>query len=365
MPSYRRPLFDRMASKLGSVLVVYASNQRELGVLSTGDGSSWQRDLGRLQPLPLGLEWQQGACSVPVKRGDVLVICGAPRTLSTIVLLFKGMLLGAHTIWWGHYWSATSRPWRAAIRYALMRLPDAIMFYTEKEVDEYYAGGGNQRKKRAFGLNNGIETDEIVRLRTAYSIENRPRDLLLIGRITPKAEIDILLEALSLPSCEGVTLDVIGSGHDEARLRKRCADLGIADRVAWHGGTVDEKQIAAIANQCKAFVYPGSVGLSLIHGLSYGLPAIVHDDRWTQMPEIAALNSGSNGVTFQQGKAGSLATTIAELLADHTRLTEMSHSAAHTTAVTFNAADMAERFCSAIDQVLAGSPGTKIDSDRR
>lgn len=317
-----------------------------------------------MRPLLLGLEWQDGACWVPVGRGDVLVICGAPRTLSTIVLLFKGILSGAHTIWWGHYWSATSRSWRAAIRYALMRVPDAIVFYTEQEVDDYYAGVGNRRKKRAFGLNNGIETDEIVRLRTVYSLDHRPRDLLFIGRITPKAEIDILLEALSLPSCEGVTLDVIGSGHDEARLRKRCVDLGIADRVAWHGGTVDEKQIAAIANQCKAFVYPGSVGLSLIHGLSYGLPAIVHDNRWAHMPEIAALKPGRNGVTFQRGEAGSLAVTIAALLANQTRLTEMSRSATDTTAVTFNASDMAERFCSAIEQVVAGSE-TKVGRYRR
>lgn len=368
IPNYRRSLFERMAHKLGSNFVVYASNQQELGVLSDvlaeEDRPSWQRDLGRMRPLLLGLDWQEGASSVAVRRGDVLVICGAPRNLSTIVLLLKGLLLGAHTIWWGHYWSATSRSWGAAIRYALMRVPDAIVFYTEQEVDEYYAGGGNRKKKPAFGLNNGIETSEIVRLRTVYSIERRPRDLLFIGRITPKAELDILLDALSFPSCQGITLDVIGSGHDEARLRKRCADIGIADRVAWHGGTVDEKQIATVANQCKAFVYPGSVGLSLIHGLSYGLPAIVHDNRWAHMPEIAALKPNRNGVTFQRGEAGSLAITIAVLLANQTRLTEMSRSATDTTAVTFNASDMAERFCSAIEQVVAGSE-TKVGRYRR
>ena len=151
MPTYRRALFERMANKLGSTLVVYASNQRELGVLSGGNRPSWHRDFGRMRPLLLGLDWQEGACSVAVRRGDVLVICGAPRTLSTVVLLFKGIFVGAHTIWWGHYWSSTSRPWRAAIRYALMRLPDAIIFYTEQEVDEYCAGGS--RRKPVFGLN--------------------------------------------------------------------------------------------------------------------------------------------------------------------------------------------------------------------
>lgn len=354
MPSYRRALFERMARKLGSAFVVYASNQQELGILSAGDVKfSWQRDLGPVLALLPGLEWQVGACSVPVGRGDVLVICGAPRAISTIVLLLKARILGARTIWWGHYWSATSRPWRAAIRYALMRMPDAIIFYTDQEVNEYRAVGGREKQSFIIGLNNGIETDAINRLRVAYCAQRRTRDLLFIGRITSKAEIDVLLEALCSVKCAGVTLDIIGSGQDEVRVRKLSADLGLTDRVTWHGGVTDEDKIALIANQCKAFIYPGAVGLSLIHGLSYGLPAIVHDNRWSHMPEIAALIPGKNGVTFQQGDVGSLALTITTLLADTDRLTAMSHAATDTTATTFNAADMAERFCSLIEQVVA------------
>lgn len=353
MPNYRRAVFHRMAQKLGRGFAVYASEQQGLGVLSTGDEMpEWQRHLGEVRGVLAGLEWQKGACSVPVRRGDVLVICGAPRTLSTIVLLFKGKILGARTIWWGHYWSATSRPWRAAIRYALMRVPDAIIFYTDEEVSQYRDGRArSSTNKQVFGLNNGIETQEIVRLRSEYNATTRPCDLLFIGRITPKADLDILFDALCLPGCEKVTLDIVGSGEDEARLRKHTEDVGIADRVTWHGGTTDERRIALIANRCKVFVYPGSVGLSLIHALSYGLPVVVHNDRWTHMPEIAALRPGNNGLTFQRGSAISLADTIATLLADPVRLSVMSQSATDTTALTFNAADMAERFCYAIEQV--------------
>jgi glycosyltransferase involved in cell wall biosynthesis len=236
----------------------------------------------------------------------------------------------------------------------LMQLSDAILFYTDREVEEYTTSRRGSRKP-VLGLNNGIETEEIIRLRKPYEPSSRPNDLLFIGRITPKAELGLLLEALALPVCAGIRLDVIGGGEDESRLRGRCVELRVAERVTWHGGTTDEARIADIANGCRAFAYPGSVGLSLIHGLAYGLPAIVHDDRWTHMPEIAALRAGENGTTFKRGSSTSLGNEISRLLASHERLEVMSSRAIATTMESFNTADMVKRFCSVIATCSARS----------
>lgn len=355
VPTYRRGLFSRLAAHFGPGFSVYASRQEDLGVLAAehGDDFAWLRPLGEIRPLAPGIAWQAGALTIPVLRGDVLVVCGAPRTLSTLALIVKGKLRGAHTIWWGHYWSATSQSWRAAIRFALMRLPDAIIFYTEQEVNEYNRRGGGAIGKPVFGLNNGIETNEIKELRTSYRPDQRPTDLLFIGRITPKAELGLLLEAMALPESNGVTLEVIGDGKERAPLQHRAAELGLDDRIFWLGSMTEEAKIASVANRCKAFVYPGSVGLSLIHGFAYGLPAIVHDDRWTQMPEIAAHQAGKTGVTFKKGDAQSLAEALSSLVSDHSMLEKMSTQSVAITDRTFNTADMAERFCSAIAEISA------------
>ena len=69
----------------------------------------------------------------------------------------------------------------------------------------------------------------------------------------------------------------------------------------------EEPDIAQIANRCRLFVYPGGVGLSLIHAMAYGLPSIIHDDRWRHMPEIAAFQDGRTGRTFEREDPGSLA----------------------------------------------------------
>jgi glycosyltransferase involved in cell wall biosynthesis len=353
-PTYRLDLFERLAAQLGENFTVYAS-QQDMGVLSAmTTPARWERRLGALGPLLPGLEWQTGAASIPFERRDVLVVSGAPRNLSNLVLLIRAKLKGARTIWWGHYWSSTSRSWRAAIRFALMRLADHLLFYTDMEVQEYRARTPRRALKPASGLNNGVATTEIVRFRAPFSGQERAGRVLFIGRLTEKAELNLLLHALATPDCAGVILEVIGDGSLRTALEQLAATLGVGDRIVWHGGMADEAAIGAVANRCGLFVYPGGVGLSLIHAMAYGLPAVVHDDRWGHMPEIAALRPGVNGVTFRRGDAGALAAAIRNALGDPNRLESMSAAAVATTDRTFNTEDMAKRFLAALSGTGGG-----------
>lgn len=356
VPTYRVGLFERLHDRFGPDFQVYASTQ-DLDVLSIGKAvAAWEQRLGPIRQLSSGLEWQSGALGIPVRRGDVVVVSGAPRCLSNIALLIKARLAGATTIWWGHFWSSTSLRWRAEIRLLLTRLSNGILFYTDREIDEYRSWRPSDRNDLIFALNNGIETRAIVELRKPYDPQVRERDLLFIGRLTEKAGIDLLLTALTRDNCRSITLDVIGSGERLPQLVDRCKELGIADRVTWHRGIADENKIAEIANRCRLFVYPGAVGLSLIHAMSYGLPAIVHRDRWRHMPEIAAFTDGRNGASFEPDVAASLSRVIAETLADAARMTAMSQAAIETTAKSFNTEDMAERFCSMISRIKLAAP---------
>lgn len=352
IPSYRVPFFHRLAESLGTDFRVYASRQPSLGALNANDETQpWQRSLGPLKPIFPGLKWQLGAMSIPLVKGDILVISGQPRTLSTLLLLAKARALGVHTIWWGHFWTSTSKRWRAAIRFALMGLSDAILFYTDQEVAECRAEGRVAPQKQIFALNNGLETSQISRLRQAYDPNRRPRDLLFIGRLIDKTELDLLIHALARPDCATVTANIIGDGPHFRDLRQLAQQLGVAERIEWHGSLVVEQEIAEIANRCKIFIYPGSVGLSLLHGFAYGLPAIVHNDRWTQMPEIAAHRPGQTGTEFEVGSSSSLANAITKLLAQPNQLTAYSSQALETITISYNVEDMAQRFCAAVQSL--------------
>tara|TARA_Y100001947_G_scaffold158731_1_gene172794 strand:- start:1953 stop:3053 length:1101 start_codon:yes stop_codon:yes gene_type:complete len=349
VPSYRVAFFNRLAEHLGSDFRVYASRDSSLGALNANDEAHmWQRSLPPLRSVFPGLNWQPGVLEIPMTKGDVLVVSGQPRTLSTLALLIRARALGVRTVWWGHFWTSTSKKWRAAIRFALMGLSEAILFYTDQEVTESRARGAIAPRKTVHALNNGLDTKKISAFRDAYNPQTRKRDLLFIGRLIDKAELELLVHALAAPQCAKVTVDIIGYGPHFPDLQRLAQNLEVAERIRWHGSIVDEEAIATIANQCKIFIYPGSVGLSLIHGFAYGLPAILHDDRWTQMPEIAAHQPGQTGGEFEHGSAGSLANAIAGSLAQPHQLKVFSENAIETVTASYNVDDMARRFCALV-----------------
>ena len=336
-------------------MIVYAS-PADFGALSRriepkDTNPSWERNLGPISNIAPGLHWQSGALSIPLHTNSVLVVSGAPRCLSNLALLLRARLLGIPTLWWGHYWSSTSKWWRTGLRLALMRLASGVIFYTDSEASEYFATRPTGKTKGIFALNNGIDTKEIRNLRQSYRAQRRGNKLFFIGRLTTKAQLSLLLEAMTTPELAGVVLEVIGDGDQKERLRAQAETSGLVSRVIWHDGTTDEAKIAEVANRCTLFVYPGAVGLSLIHGLAYGLPAIVHHDRWRHMPEIAALRPGANGQTFKAENVHSLSATIATHLDDKQKLDAMSKAAIKTVDEDFNVETMVERFLQAVNAI--------------
>ena len=62
----------------------------------------------------------------------------------------------------------------------------------------------------------------------------------------------------------------------------------------------NEEEISKLYNFCRCFVYPGEVGLSIIHAMSYGLPAIIHNNINHHNPEHAAFTNEVNGLVFDE-----------------------------------------------------------------
>lgn len=353
LPSYRIDFFNRVAQARGEHFRVYYS-PTELGILTKhGVALPWARQLGPMRQLFPGAEWQPGVLSFPICDGDIIVISGSPRNLSGMLLLLKAKLRGARTVWWGHFWSSTSRTHRFILRMALMKLADAVLFYTDHEVEEYRSGRGQGDKRPIGALNNGIDVDPIIQLRAPYVATSRPAEILFIGRLTEKAELQTLIRALAEPELLHIRLNVVGDGALRGTLETLSQDLGIGDRIVWHGATTSEPEIAEVANRCRAFVYPGGVGLSLIHAMAYGLPSIVHDDRWRHMPEIAAFLDGETGRAFKRGSVSSLTSVLSELVQDPTTLDAMSTAAIHQADTRFNSAEMCRRFSSFLSLVSA------------
>lgn len=348
VPRYREEFFERVNSKLkNDHLSVYASNM-DIGAISQNSKQpDWLNLLGGFRRILPGLSWQEGVLSIPVKKNDLLVISGAPRDVTNILLLIKANIVGAQTMWWGHYWSSSSKQWSASLRLKLLRLSNCALFYTDREIKEFREQFPKLTNFPVFALNNGINNQDIKKLRIPYNANKRKAEILFIGRLTSKSKIEFLLEAVAAMSHKEIIIHVIGDGSNQDVFMKLADQLSITKRVKWHGGISSEEKISRIANQCRFFVYPGGVGLSLIHAFNYGLPAIIHNNRWGHMPEISAFKNEVNGVMFKENSIDSLSHTLEGLINDTNRLNAMSKEAVNLTNSTFNTNDMADRFIAA------------------
>jgi glycosyltransferase involved in cell wall biosynthesis len=351
IPSYRLGFFNRLAKIYGSQLMVYASHINMGAISARQDGEIWEHRVGSITAISPGLFWQRGVLAIRVTKGDVVVISGNVRGLSNLVLLFKSRFANATTVWWGHYRSSTTVKWRLKLRMLLMRMSHVSLFYTDREITECLRSGVIDSSRPVFALNNGIDVSPIQRVRKKYNASTRRRSVLFIGRLTEKAELGLLLQAMAINRNASFQLNVVGDGEEMSELKALAAELGLKDRVIWHGGLVDEKRIADVANTCRLFVYPGSVGLSLIHAFAYGLPAVMHDDRNLHMPEHAAFENDENGCSFEKDNARSLATAIVGLIDDNVRLEKYSQSALEKADNEFNVDVMSLRFNKMINTI--------------
>jgi glycosyltransferase involved in cell wall biosynthesis len=349
------------------VLRVYASPRDHLGVESVAPEGFEARVDSPMSTYLGGRALAQSQLDIPLQRGDILVINGNPRLVSNYILWLRAKMLGVPVVWWGHGWSAGSYGNRSKLRRRIMRLADAVILYTERERDEYLALGFEP--DRTFALNNGLDVNSIDRsiaewdaariqvFRRANGLDACTYWCIFVGRMSGKSGIDLLVE--SLPAVRNdVGLIALGDGPAASGSRERARQLGVLSRTLWVGAEFDEKAVAPWMLSASAFVYPGVVGLSLIHAFAYGLPAIVHSDSRNHMPEFAAFEDKRNGLSFERGSPSSLAVTINSLFGDPSIRAAMSERAIALVHRTFNVDDMSSRFMSAIERLGMLAPLT-------
>ncbi len=347
IPIYRFDFYRRLNDHFASrMMVFYTESAQNIEIRQ-----EFKSKQGSVIKLPCNLKWQIGVPSLPFERDDILILPANLRYLSSFPLLVRARFKGAKTVLWGHYRSSTSRKWRMAIRLLLARLGDAMLFYTDDETKAYRSSVGKNDRRPIAALNNGINIDPVYAHRSLYIASERDRAIFFIGRLTAKADLPLLLDAMAQPGCKGMVLHIVGTGDSEAALQQQAADLGIGDHVVWHGALTDEATIATVANRCRLFVYSGEVGLSLIHAMAYGLPCVVHDDPMRHMPEIAAFRAGQTGRAFARGDVENLASVISGLMDDTDELQRLSRQCIEICESKFNTQSMAKTLIDFIERL--------------
>ncbi len=149
-----------------------------------------------------------------------------------------------------------------------------------------------------------------------YTPDYTPRDanrLVFVGRLTTEKQIDVVLRAMTkLDPALDVTFDVIGNGDQRRNLEQLTKELGLTDRVTFHGHTTDE-ELRATLTAASLFVIASIAELQSIatmEAMASGLPIVAADA--VALPHL--VHHGENGYLFAPGSVDDLAAKLTTVL---------------------------------------------------
>lgn len=218
-----------------------------------------------------------------------------------------------------------------------------------------------------YGAKHGIPAEKIQVVHNGVLVNGplaaRPTPvgtwtLGCVALFRPRKGLEVLLEALSMLSREGIDVRLRAVGRFETSTYERAVlaqveRLGIGDRIEWRGFRGD---VAAEFAAMDLFVLPSLFGeglpMVLLEAMSYGVPAV--GTRVEGVPE--ALRDGIDGLIAEPNDARSLADRIVNVIDGTVDWQQLRTSAHRRQADAFSARSMAEGVAKVYRRVLAKQP---------
>lgn len=137
--------------------------------------------------------------------------------------------------------------------------------------------------------------------------------IVFLGRLVDEKQIDKLIRAFAKLDVEpAATLEIVGGGELEGKLRALAASLGVADRVHLTG-YVEESYLREALTKGTVFAMPSIAELqsiSTMEAMATGLPVVAANAM--ALPHL--VHDGENGYLFEPGNVDDLAAKLTTVL---------------------------------------------------
>lgn len=196
--------------------------------------------------------------------------------------------------------------------------------------------------KRITVMMNGVtpvarkSEAECAALREQWGIREDEFVLGILARIEPYKGHMHILEAVKSLTDQGrkLRLLVAGIGDFEAELKEKTVELGLEDRVVYLGFQTDVAGVLSVLDlQLNASYGTETSSLSILEGLSMGLPAVVS----TYGGNPWLIDDGEDGLLFENRNSADLARCIARIMDEPDTLNRMKQRAVEIFAQRFTA----------------------------
>jgi glycosyltransferase involved in cell wall biosynthesis len=239
------------------------------------------------------------------------VVCDA-RTPS--VFWLHDLVTGKH---WLERWARRTPP-ALIIADSVFTSTAAERLYTRVRAEVIYYPVSVERAQHSDAERNAIRAE----------LDTRAGDTIIIqtSRMEEWKGHNLHLEALGLlKSVRGWTCWMVGGGQRTAEtkyleeLKRRAAQLGIADRVRFTGERADVRRLLSASDiHCQPNVKPEPFGIAFVEAMLAGLPVVT-----TAIGGAKEVVNESCGALFEEGDVQGLAEALRALITNPERRAEL------------------------------------------
>ena len=366
LPQYRKAFFDRLRLRLAAsgirLELIYGQPvQKEQAKQDTVD-LPWAHKVENVHLSLLGrtLIWQPVLGHL--RGANLVIVEQASKLLINHLLWATRRLWGFKFALWGHgrnFQGHTAHPLGEGVKKFTSRSVDWWFSYNELSTDVITQDIGFPKSK-VTTVQNAIDTKALI-----YSLDKlTPRDIetvraklgiesqnvaIFAGGMYREKRLGFLLKACHLIKKQVPDFEMIfiGSGEDKAIVEQAAAEFAW---IHYLGPKFGGEKVLYFA-LAKATLMPGLVGLGILDAFALRAPLVTTDIDY-HSPEIAYLESGTNGVTVPQAdNPAAYALAVVRVLRDEPYRARLIRGCVEASE-RYTLGTMVERFSLGVQQAL-------------
>jgi glycosyltransferase involved in cell wall biosynthesis len=166
-------------------------------------------------------------------------------------------------------------------------------------------------------------------------------EVLFVGRLNEQKGLHVLLDVLAMMR-RRARLQVVGDGPYEHVLKRQAAELGIAERITWHG-SLKRDGLLALYQRAAAVAIPSrdeGLGLVAVESQLCETPVVAFDSGG--LPDVIV--NGQTGLLTPAGDSGAMAAALDTLLADASLARSLGAAGRRAALAVFSPAAAAARY---------------------
>ncbi len=316
---YRAPIYQLMAKKLGCDFCFGDDIGDDIKKMDYASVPTKVIEVHNVR-LWYGITWQKGITKLLCMDYDRIIYVGETRCLSTWWSLIRGRFCrNKKTYVWTHGWYGKETGFEKVLKKFFFRLPTGGVFLYGNYARELMIKEGF-KPENLFVIHNSLNYEKQLATRKTLTempiykehFGNDNPNLYFVGRLTKVKKLGMVLNAMAMLRDKGLCYNMtfIGDGVVRGYLEELTKKLGLDKQVWFYGACYDEKVLGEMIYNADLCVAPGNIGLTSMHTLVFGTPAITHNDFPHQMPEFEAIREGETGTFFTRDNVESLADRI-------------------------------------------------------